>query len=217
MFKFIKKEEGFTLVEILVAVVIIAFVLLAGVKAMGAAFEAQSSATMRATSNSLAQNRLNTIKDNSYINTVVLKTPTDVIPQSYKGESIFIKNINTDWSPELDKQGIQYKRVDTINNVNYNTTVYVTGVNNASNDFNSEGIQLAPTNINDVNVTNPIIKRVTVIVDWNNGREDLSTEIAWVRTPTPAECIPPRLLIDGGATQEQYDNQMSIRECEGER
>lgn len=211
-------EGGFSLIEVMVAVVIVAIVLTAGAMAMNSGFTAQSAAEMRTTAVGIGQTQINDIKEKSYTSTRLIQTNDVTLPEFYDNEWTIIKAIDTpEWNETLNEEGIQHEVVKNINDGEYTVETYVTRVNSESFDNAGGTIQLIPTTIDGIEVVEPIIKRVTVVVTWDNGVEVLSTNKTWVRTPSPAECIPPRFHETGSAGNDQWDSQERIQACEGRK
>lgn len=221
-----QKEDGMTLIEMMVSIIIIVTVLLSSAYALNAAFAAQASGEVKSRAVQIAREEMEQMRQRDYTNTRILN-PTDVrpgdvpVPESYKGEFLITKKV-TRTNPsvtlkDFEDKGAIYVKTREINGTRYTVRTIVTQTTSATFDAAGANIQLEPAIVNGKSVVAPVVKRVTIIVTWDIGTGPKQTAATWVRSPTPAECIPPRVEQNGAAGNDKWDAQERIQACETRR
>lgn len=221
-----QNEDGMTLIEMMVSIVIIVTVLLSSAFALNAAFAAQTAGEIKSRAVQITREEIEQIRAKDYTNTRILK-PTDTrpgdvpVPDTYKGENMITKSVTrTESKPNMtdfESEGSIYFKYREINGTRYTVKTTVTQVNSTTFDSAGANIQLEPATVNGKAVVAPVVKRVTVIVTWDIGNGSEQTAMTWVRSPNPSECIPPRVERTGNAGNDKWDAQERIQACETRR
>lgn len=221
-------EEGLTLIELMVSIVIIVTVLLASAFALNAAFKAQNVSETKSRAVEIAREQSEKAKQRSYLETRLVvpadPRPGEVIPpDTYKGEKMITKTANRiNDNGDLENIGFVHRITQEQNGTKFTILTYVTQVTSASFDSAGDNIQLSKSdmalNSNTPSVLTtvaaPIVKRITVVVQWTVDGQLNSTATSVVRTPNPTECIPPRVEAGGGAPADKWTAQERIQTCE---
>jgi prepilin-type N-terminal cleavage/methylation domain-containing protein len=229
-----ESEDGLTLIELMVSIVIIVTVLLASAFALNSAFKAQAVAEIKSRGVEIAREQSEKAKQKNFIDTriVVPKAldyrPDEVaVPATYMGEKVITREAErTNANGDLEDLGFVHRTVQEENGTNFTILTYVTQVTPASYDNAGANVQMTKTTVNGVMTSAPIVKRITVVVSWSLDGKTQSTSNTVVRSPTASECIPPRVeaeavtpttRVEGGATLQKRNAQERIQECEGPR
>jgi prepilin-type N-terminal cleavage/methylation domain-containing protein len=221
-------EDGLTLIELMVSIVIIVTVLLASAFALNAAFKAQTVSETKSRAVEIAREQSEKAKQRSYIETRLVVAadprPGEVVPPDvYKGEKMITKTADRiNDNGDLDNIGFVHRITQEQNGTKFTILTYVTQVTSPSFDSAGDNIQLSKKdmalNSNTPNVLTtvaaPIVKRITVVVEWTVDGQVNSTSTSVVRAPHPTECIPPRVEANGGAPASQWAAQERIQACE---
>lgn len=215
-----ESEDGITLVELMVSIVLIAGVLIASAFAMNAAFEAQQAGEIKSRAVELAREEIVKDTQRSYVETRLV-IPSEYwsgeipVPATWKGEqTITHKADRINPNGDLEDIGLKYIQTKEINGTKFTVKTFVTRVTNASFDGAGANIQLNNANINGKLTAGPLVKRITVIVTWSTGDGVKQTATTAVRSPDPSECIPPRVEPNGGAGASRWDANDFIQACE---
>lgn len=215
-----ESEDGITLIELMVSIVLIAGVLIASAFAMNAAFEAQQAGEIKSRAVELAREEIVKDQQRAYTETRLV-IPSEYwsgeipIPATYKGEQTITHQADRiNANGDLEDIGLKYIQTKEINGTKFTVKTFVTRVTNASFDGAGAGIQLNNTNINGKLVAGPVVKRITVMVTWSVGGAVKQTSTTAVRSPDPTECIPPRIETNGGAGAAKWDKYDFIQACE---
>lgn len=216
-------EDGLTLIELMVSIVIIVTVLLASAFALNAAFQAQAVSEVKSRGVEIAREQSEKAKQRNFVDTRVVvpnqyRPGEVVVPETYKGEKVIMRKaerIND--NGDLENVGFVHRQVQEENGTKFTIVTYVTQVTSASFDGAGTNIQLNKTPVNGVTISAPIVKRISIVVSWTLDGKEHSTSNTVVRAPRPDECIPTRVEVNGGATAAQYAALERIRECEGPR
>lgn len=218
-------EDGLTLIELMVSIVIIVTVLLASAFALNAAFKAQAVSEIKSRGVEIAREQSEKAKQRNFVDTrIVVPIANDyrpgeaVVPPTYNSENVITreaKRIND--NGDLENVGFVYRQLREENGTKFTVLTYVTQVTPTSYDAAGANVQLTKTTVNGVVTSAPIVKRISIVVSWTIDGEEHSTTNTVVRSPRPDECIPPRIEANGGATTTQRNAQERIRECEGPR
>lgn len=218
--KFRHNEDGMTLVELMVAIVIIVATLLASAYALNAAFQAQAAGEIKSRAIEISREESEKAKQRNWVETQIL-TPQSyypgevMVPGSYKTESMIttiaprIPN-----SDDLQDVGLKFLQYRELNGTKFKIETYVTRVTSASFDSAGANIQLSNATINGVATAGQIVKRITVVVSWDLGDGANKVSTSSVRAPDPSDCIPPRVEPGGGAGTAKWDAEPKIQACE---
>lgn len=215
-----QSEEGITLVELMVAIVLIVSVLIASAYVMNAAFKAQAASEIKSRAVEIAREEIVKDQQRAFTDTRLIipeqywsgEVP---VPATYKGEptiTVVADRINE--NGDLDDIGIKYLQTREINGTKFTIKTFVTRVTPTTFDGAGAMIQMNNGTINGKTVAGPVIKRITVIVTWDIGDGVKQTSTTAVRAPSPAECIPPRVEPGGGAGAARWDKYDFIQACE---
>lgn len=216
-------EDGLTLIELMVSIVIIVTVLLASAFALNSAFKAQAVSEIKSRAVELAREQSEKAKQKNFVDTRIVVPvqyrPGEVtVPTTYKGETMVTRvadRINE--NGDLENLGFVHHQITEENGTKFTILTYVTKVTAASYDGAGANVQLGKTTVNGVVTAAPVVKRITIVVSWSLDGATSSTSNTVVRSPRPDECIPPRIEPTGGATATQWDALERIRECEAKR
>lgn len=183
------KEEGFSLVEVLVSAAIILMILTFAAVSSGTIFETQSSNEARNRAVGVAQDRISRAQLVDFIDLGFPVEHRDLNQAdggyngatSYNDESlVFIPS----GSPALGMMPYEETRVGQYD-LRVNT--YVTTVK--SNSFDSTvGSFSSPEDLSP--------KRITVVVQWDEKEGTQTVVRSVVRSPSPSECAPRHALTD---------------------
>lgn len=216
-------EDGLTLVELMVSIVIIVTVLLSSAFALNAAFKAQAVSEIKSRAVEIAREQSEKAKQKNFVDTRLV-APTQyrpgevTVPTSYKGESTIIRvadRIND--NGDLENIGFVHRQIQEENGTKFTILTYVTRVTSASFDAAGTNIQLNTTTVNGVVTAAPVVKRITIVVSWTLDGSENSTSNTVVRTPRPDECIPPRVEPTGGAGTAKWDSLEKVSACEARK
>lgn len=213
-------EEGMSLVELMVAIVIIVSTLLASAYALNSAFQAQSVGETKSRAIEISREQSEKARQRSWVETQVIRPdayyPGEVvIPTTYKSEQMILtKTPRIANSDDLQDNGLIYLQQRELNGTRFTIETYVTRVTNASFDSAGGNIQLTNTTINGVMTAAPVVKRVTIVVSWDVGNGVQKVSTSSVMAPDPAFCIPPRIQKTGGAGTAAWDAKPAIQACE---
>lgn len=211
-------EDGLTLAEVLVAIMVAMVVLTATAVTLSEGFKSFTAAETKSTAVSIGEEHMDEIKAKNWLQTRLIKTVDTNIPATYNEEAMFIKTVEDEtWSPALEEQGVRFEETEIVNGNAYNVKTYITKASEGTFDSSGNHIRFDRMTINGVDTVEPIYKNVTIIVTWNNGTEVLSTPTVWSSAPGPQECIPPHLFADGSAGNDKWDAQERIQACEGRK
>lgn len=220
-----KAEDGLTLIELMVSIVIIVTVLLASAFALNAAFKAQTVSEVKSRAVEIAREQSEKAKQKSFVDTRIL-VPADgyrsgevEVPATYKSEPVITrKAARVNDNGDLENVGFVYRTTQEKNGTKFTILTYVTKVTASSYDAAGSNVQMDPYVQNSTTTwTAPVVKRITVEVLWSIDGENHSTITNVIRTPRPDECIPPRVEKDGSATPSMWDAQERIQACESRR
>lgn len=217
-------EDGLTLIELMVSIVIIVTVLLASAFALNAAFQAQAVSEIKSRGVEIAREQSEKAKQRNFVDTRIV-TPADgyrpgevVVPPTYNSENIIERKANRiNENGDLEDLGFVYREIREENGTKFTVLTYVTAVTPSSYDAAGANVQLTKTTVNGVVTSAPIVKRISIVVSWSIDGKEYSTTNTVVRSPRPDECIPPRIELNGGAPTAQRNAQERISECEGPR
>lgn len=218
-------EDGLTLVELMVSIVIIVTVLLASAFALNAAFKAQAVSEIKSRGVEIAREQSEKAKQRDYIDTRIVVPVANtyrpgeaVVPPTYNSENVITREANRiNDNGDLEDVGFVYRQLREENGTKFTVLTYVTAVTPTSYDAAGANVQLNKTTVNGVVTSAPIVKRISIVVSWTVDGEEHSTTNTVIRSPRPDECIPPRVELNGGASTTQRNAQERIRECEGPR
>lgn len=216
-------EDGMTLIELMVAIVIIVTVLLASAFALNAAFKAQAVAEIKSRAVEIAREQSEKAKQKNFIDTRLVAPaeyrPGEVtVPTSYKGEATIIRvadRIND--NGDLEDIGFVHRQIQEENGTKFTILTYVTQVTAASYDAAGANTQMSTTTVRGVVTAAPVVKRITIVVSWSLDGATSSTSNTVIRTPRPDECIPPRVEPTGGAGTAKWDSLERISACEARK
>lgn len=223
-------EDGLTLIELMVSIVIIVTVLLASAFALNAAFKAQTVSETKSRAVQIAREQSEKAKQRSFVDTRVIAPveyrPGEVeVPKTYKGELMIIRTADRiNDNGDLENLGFVHRVTQEQNGTKFTILTYVTRVTSTSFDGAGANVQLETKdmrlNSNTSTLTKvagPVVKRITVVVQWDVDGQVNSTATSVIRAPHPTECIPPRVELNGGATSNQWNSQEEISSCELEK
>lgn len=215
-----QSEDGITLVELMVAIVLIVGVLIASAYVMNAAFKAQAASEIKSRAVEIAREEIVKDLQKAYTDTRLV-IPSEYwsgeipVPATYKGEPTITQvadRINP--NGDLEDIGLKYIQTKELNGTKFTIKTFVTRVTSTSFDGAGAIVQLNNTTVDGKSVAGPVIKRITVIVTWDIGEGVKQTSTTAVRAPSPAECIPPRVETNGSAGAARWDKYDFIQACE---